>query len=66
MDGAVPASTTYYAWLSKQSAERQDQVLGPARGRMLRAGKISIEDLKRLGPTGRPLTLAELAKLEAA
>lgn len=66
MDGAVPASTTYYDWLTRQSAERQDQVLGPARGRMLRAGKITTDDLKRLGPTGRPLTLAELAKLEAA
>lgn len=66
MDGQVPASTTYYDWLSKQSAARQDQVLGPARGRMLRAGTISVEDLKRLGPTGRPLTLKELERLEAA
>lgn len=66
MDGQVPASTTYYDWLKKQSAERQDQVLGPTRGRMLRAGTISVEDLKRLGPTGRPLTLKELARLEAA
>jgi hypothetical protein len=31
MDGAVPAETTYGEWLMKQSAARQDEILGPAR-----------------------------------
>lgn len=66
MDGQVPESTTYLDWITKQSAERQDAALGPARAALLRSGKFTAEELRRIGPSGRPLTLAELAKLEAA
>ncbi|MFD1690664.1 hypothetical protein ACFSHR_26830 [Azotobacter chroococcum] len=38
MDGQLPAETTYSQWLQRQSAARQDQVLGPERGRLLREG----------------------------
>lgn len=40
MDGAVPESTTYADWIKKQSAARQDEVLGPVRARLMRQGKM--------------------------
>lgn len=43
MDGTVPADLTYRQWLSRQSAERQDEILGPERGKLLRAGKVTVE-----------------------
>lgn len=57
MDGQVPAETTFGQWLGRQSAERQDDVLGAERGAMLRAGKAfdTFYDDK-----GRWLTLAQL------
>ena len=62
MDGTVPGDTTFGEWLSRQSAERQDEVLGPERGKLLRAGKASFTDF--YDDRGRPLTLPELlAKL---
>lgn len=45
MDGQVPAKTTYLEWLRRQSAQRQDQVLGVERGRMFRAGKIDLDEM---------------------
>jgi hypothetical protein len=57
MDGQVPADQTYGAWLKKQSAARQDEVLGPSRGKMFRAGE-PIE--KFSNDKGRLLTLKEL------
>lgn len=59
MDGEVPAETTYADWLGKQSAKRQDQVLGPTRGAMLRKGVIAID--KFTNDKGRWLSLEELA-----
>jgi hypothetical protein len=38
MDGQVAADQTYSVWLSKQSEARQNQVLGPVRAAMYRAG----------------------------
>lgn len=38
MDGQVPADTTYPEWLRKQSADRQDEILGKAKAAMFRAG----------------------------
>lgn len=63
MDGQVPETLTYYDWLAKQSAERQDAVLGPARGAIFRRGKLSPS--RFLDELGRPLTLRELDALEA-
>lgn len=63
MDGQVPETLTYYDWLAKQSAERQDAVLGPARGAIFRRGKLSPS--RFLDELGRPLTLAQLAALES-
>lgn len=57
MDGQVPAETTYGDWLLRQSAARQDEILGPTRGAMLRDGG-KLPDF--YDGKGRPLTLAEL------
>lgn len=59
MDGAVPADTTYAEWLKRQSAERQDEILGPARGKLLRSGKVKFEQFYA---DSRWLTLEQLRK----
>lgn len=64
MDGQVPAETTYSQWLGRQSAARQDQVLGPDRGRLLRQGGLTLEDF--YSPRGDWLTLDELRERDAA
>lgn len=61
LDGQTPAETTYGGWLKRQSAGRQDEVLGPTRGAMLRAGEIKLADL--YGQKGRYLSLDELRGL---
>jgi hypothetical protein len=58
MDGQVPRQTTYNEWLSKQSAERQDEVLGPVRGKLLREGKLAPE--KMYTNRGEYMTLLQL------
>lgn len=60
MDGQVAADTTYAEWLKKQSAARQDEVLGPTRAKLMRDGKLSLEDM--YSARGKPLTLDELRK----
>lgn len=60
MDGQVPADLTYGQWLARQSAERQDAILGPERGKLLRAGKVTVD--KFTDDRGRWLTLAELRR----
>lgn len=63
MDGQVPADTTYGEWLKRQSAARQDQVLGPERAKMLRDGA-SMEDF--YSQTGRWLTIDQLRARDSA
>lgn len=63
MDGQVAAETSYGDWLKKQSAVRQDQVLGPARGRLLRDGKLEMSDMYTA--RGELLTLDDLRKRDA-
>jgi hypothetical protein len=58
MDGQVPADMTYAQWLKKQSAERQDEILGPVRAKRFRAGEPMD---KFYDDKGRWLTLAQLA-----
>ena len=43
MDGAVPADTTYSQWFAKQSAARQDEIVGPKRGALFRKGGLSFD-----------------------
>lgn len=46
-------------WLKQRDTAFQDEVLGPTRAAMFRAGKISSRDLIS-AISGRPLTLEEL------
>lgn len=43
MDGQVPAEQTYNQWLAKQLASRQDEVLGPTRGKLFRQGGLPMD-----------------------
>lgn len=54
----VPAKTTYQEFLQRQSPEFQDEVLGPARGRLFREGGLTVD--KFSDASGRLLTLDEL------
>lgn len=56
--GNVSAKTTYSSWLRDQSNETQNEVLGIARAKEFRAGKLTLD--KFVDTTGRTYTLAEL------
>lgn len=62
MDGQVPAKTSYLEWLQSQSKERQEQVLGVERARLLREGLIEPE--KFFTRDGHVLTLKDLKAKE--
>lgn len=64
MDGQVPADMTYSEWLKKQNAERQDDVLGPTRGKLLRDGGLDLD--RFYSDKGKYLTLDELRQRDAA
>jgi len=59
-DGPVSSDTTYQDWLKDQPAATQDEILGPNRGRMFRAGDVDLRDL--VSREGRQYTLEELRK----
>ena len=61
--GPIAATTKYGAWLLRQSAERQDEVLGPTRGKLLRQGGIKFD--RFFNNEGRYLTLEQLRKNDA-
>lgn len=56
-----PLATTYQEWLAGQSTMFQDEVLGKAKGALFRRGGLTLD--KFVGPTGKSMTLAQLAKL---
>lgn len=58
MDGQVPESVTYTEWIQDQDAATQDEVFGPGRARLLRAGKIDPKDL--VTKTGKLRRLEDL------
>ena len=64
MDGQVPVSTNYGTWLKTQSAARQDQVLGPNRGKLLRDGGLDVSSF--YNDKGKLLTLDQLRERDAA
>lgn len=63
MDGQVPAETTYADWLGRQSAARQDEILGPTRGALFRKGGLSLDGF--YNNKGAYLTLDELRQRNA-
>ena len=64
MDGALPADLTYGQWLQKQSAARQDEVVGPTRGALMREGKLPFDEL--YSRRGEMLTLDQLRERNGA
>lgn len=58
MDGQVPQSTNYAKWLGQQLAARQDEILGPERGKLLRQEKLTLDDF--YNDRGKFLTLDQL------
>lgn len=58
MDGQVPRDMNYAEWLGKQSAARQDEVLGPTRGKMMREGGLKVATF--FNDKGQFLTLDQL------
>lgn len=64
MGGQVPAQQTYADWLKKQPAARQDEILGPTRGKLLRQGGLKLEGF--YNNQGSFLTLQQLRERDAA
>lgn len=58
MDGQVAGKTRYADWLGRQSAARQEAILGVKRAELFRSGNISFKDLVR--SDGQLMTLKEL------
>jgi SPP1 gp7 family putative phage head morphogenesis protein len=58
LDGQVPATTTYEAWLRKQSVERQNDVLGVAKAALFRKGDLPLT--RFVSKQGHEYTLDEL------
>jgi hypothetical protein len=63
MDGQVDSETTYSEWLKKQSAARQDEVLGATRGKLMRDGGLTVD--KFANNKGQWFTLDELRARDA-
>ena len=64
MDGQIPQSISYGEWLKGQSAARQDEVLGPTRGKLFRDGGMSIDSF--YNDKSKYLTLEQLRERDAA
>jgi hypothetical protein len=60
MDGQIAKPATFDEWLSSKSKAFQDELLGPGRADLWRAGKITLSEL--LDQNGRPLPLAVLKR----
>lgn len=58
MDGQVSAKHTYESWLKTKPSAFQEEVLGPARYRLWKDGKLSLADM--VNQHGHELTLAQL------
>lgn len=64
MDGQVPADMNYADWLQRQPRERQEQVLGVERAKLMREGGFKLPDF--YSPTGQWLTLDQLREIDGA
>jgi len=62
LTGTVPARVDYQTWLTSQSAEFQDDVLGKARGRLFRTGKLRLD--RFVNRSGDEIPLSRLARTE--
>ena len=62
LTGTVDANVTYQKWLARQTAQFQDDILGPTRGKLFRKGGLTLD--KFVNRRGDELTLKELAEKE--
>lgn len=58
MDGQVAGDTTFAKWLTTKGADMQDKVLGPARAKLFRDGKLDLAQF--IKSDGTVLTLDQL------
>jgi SPP1 gp7 family putative phage head morphogenesis protein len=61
MDGVAAGDTTFTDFLNRKGTATQDEILGPTRAKLFRAGKLDLGQFIRRD--GTVLTLAELKKL---
>jgi len=61
LNGQVPATQTYPAWLKKQTVDVQNDALGTPRAKMFRSGQLKLNEF--IDRRNKPLTLKELEKL---
>lgn len=64
VDGPVPGTTTFAGWIAKQSAARQNEVLGPTRAALMRQGKYKLPQF--YDNKGRFLTIEQLRSSDEA
>lgn len=62
--GPVPATSTYQAWLKKQSTAFQEEVLGVAKAKLFRKGGLALDKFVDIN-SGREFPLSELARKHA-
>ena len=63
LDGQVPGKMTYQEWLRKQSASRQNEVLGVDKAKLFRDGGLSLD--KFVARNGHVFTLQELRERDS-
>lgn len=63
LTGVVPAKTTYTQFLRRQSAQFQNDILGPTRGKLFRSGGLELSSF--VDKAGNEIPLSELAKFHA-
>lgn len=63
MDGQVPDTETYGSWLGRQSADIQNDVLGPTRAELFREGGLTLD--RFVDDAGNTLTIDQLRQREA-
>ncbi|MGE9550454.1 hypothetical protein ACQPT2_04345 [Erwinia amylovora] len=64
LNGEVPTASTYPEWIARQRASRQDDILGPVRGKLLRDGGLKLTSFYT--DDGKFLTLDQLRQRDAA
>ena len=64
LTGKVARTDTYQNWLTDQSKQFQDSVLGPTRGKLFREGNLSLDKFVDMR-SGKPFNLDQLKKMEA-
>lgn len=61
MSGQVSETTTYPAWLKKQTTELQNEALGESRAKLFRSGQLKLNEF--IDQRNKSLTLQQLQKL---